>query len=302
MHNADTVLITGGSGTIGSHFTTLLLAQGYEVRHIGRTPSAGPVRSYVWDYQHNYIDQEALEGVHHIIHLAGADIAAKRWTKNRKQVLMDSRVKTAGLLHGALAKGSHQVRTFITASGISYPDRGDAWISEEEAFGPSFDGQIATAWEEAAWRIGELGLRAVAVRTGPVLVHGEGMLAKLVPMMRLGIAPYFGSGRQYLSWIHIGDLCGIYLEALRNTEYIGSYHAVAPNPLPGRELAQQVARGIGLRTIPLPAPGFTLRLALGELAGVLLRSARISPRKVEEAGFRFLYPNVEGAVNQLFHR
>lgn len=301
MEKVKNILITGGSGSIGRRLTTLLIRNGYVVSHLGRTRREGTVPVHVWDPNGGTIEEDALQNVDAIIHLAGAGVADKRWNAKRKQEILVSRTATTRFLYDALARRPHQVKTFISASGISYYGFGD----DERAFvetdvpGSDFMAQVAVAWEGEIDRVGTLGIRVVKLRTGVVLSPEGGALAKLAMPVRLFVGAPLGSGRQVVSWIHLDDLCQIYLRAVEDASMQGGYNAVAPTPVTNGVLTRSIAHTLGRPLWLPPIPGFVVRLIAGEVAEVVLHGSKISPARLLEAGFRFQFRTVDEALRDL---
>lgn len=302
MASPATVLITGGSGLIGQHLTQLLQHHGYKVIHLSRSAHSGDVTTYQWDIEQGQIDERAIQQADHIIHLAGAGIADKRWTKARKQVILDSRVQSTSLLAKALRSVDHQVKSFISASAIGYyGDRNAEWLTEESE--PGKDGfleEVCIEWEKAADEVAAEGLRTVKIRIGVVLAREGGALPKMVQPMRFGLATYFGDGQQYYSWIHVEDLARLFLFAVEQENMQGVYNAVAPNPLTNKAFTKAVRSGLQQTALLLPAPSFALRMALGQLSDAVLYSARVSADKVQKAGFSYKWTSVAEAVRDLY--
>lgn len=296
------VLITGGSGLIGTHLTPMLMAAGYQVAWLSRSQN-GPegVTVYHWDPSEGVIDPSALANTHAIIHLAGAGVAEKRWTAQRKKLLWDSRTETANLLLDAIQKSDHKPQAFISASAVGYYglDTGDRWMEETNDQGADFLAKLTGAWEEEVEKFGALGMRVAKLRIGIVLAAEGGALARLSPTVRWGLGAVLGTGKQYMSWIHIQDVCGMFLYALENEGFHGPYNAVGPNPATNRELTRALARILQRPLWLPPVPGFALRLAFGEMAGILLGGNRVSSRKWEPTDYTFQYPILEHALRHL---
>lgn len=303
MSHTSTVLITGGSGLVGSRLTTMLQEQGYRVTHLSRRAGKkGGVTTYRWDVTAGEMDKEAIRTADYIIHLAGAGIADKRWTAARRQEIMDSRVQSTALLAKALQEEVHHVRSVVSASAIGYyGSRGDEWLSEEATPGNGFMEQVCVAWEASAAPIAALGIPVTTMRIGLVLSPEGGALPKVVLPMRFGLGAWFGAGRQYYSWIHIDDLCHMLLWGMQQTKS-DVYNAVGPDPVTNKKFTQIVKASLGLIAVLLPAPAIMLRLMLGQMADVVLYSARVSSRKIESMGFQFSYSTLEQAVRQLYGR
>ena len=300
-----TVLIGGGTGLVGSRLAHLLHDAGHVPRILTREPDrAGSSRfaHYGWDLARDYVDPEALAGATHVVNLAGAGIADARWTGARKQVIVGSRVASTALLARAIRGAGGGVEAFVSASAIGYyGDRGESWVDERSGPGAGFLSASTVAWERALREGADVaGVRAAWLRTGIALSPAEGALAKMLAPARLGLSGYFGHGRQWYSWIHLDDLCGVYLAALADARYEGPVNAVAPVPVRGRELARALARVVPNPALAVPVPALALRLALGEMSRTVLDSTRVSSlRLVDELGFDFAYPTVAGALAHL---
>ncbi len=297
------VLITGGSGLVGTRLTEMLLEKGYQVSHLSRSAaSSASVTTYLWDIEKKEIEPEALTKTDYIVHLAGANVGEKRWTKSRKEVIMKSRTEPAKLLHDAIAQlGSHQIKAFVTSSaiGIYGEDTGSREIIESSPKGTDFLAEVVKKWESAVDEIGKLNIRVVKLRAGLALSMQGGALVKIVQPIKLGAGAPLGSGQQYISWIHIDDLCRMYIYAIEHDTIQGVYNAVAPQPVTNETLTQSAAKILN-RPLFLPhVPAFALKLAFGELASTVLGGSKVSSRKIQEAGFDFEFNHIEKALTDL---
>lgn len=297
------VLISGGSGMIGSKITQLLLQNNYEVAILSRNPQTyrGNAKAYHWDIDAGIIDPEALKDTQYIIHLAGAGIADKAWTKRRKETLLNSRVLSIELLHQAITKYDHQVKGFISASAIGYygADAGQHVLTEDSPSGNDFLAEVTKAWEDGAEKIHKTGIRTVKLRIGMVLSNEGGALPPLVIPIKLFIGSPLGSGKQILSWIHIEDLCRMVLFAVENEHIKGVYNVAAPSPVSNKIFIKEAAKALK-RPIILPhVPAFALKTLLGQRADLLLGSAHASSEKIEAAGFKFEFPTLSAALQDL---
>lgn len=298
------VLITGGSGLVGSRLTELLRAQDYTVSHLSRSPAkpSSTVPTYQWDIKKQSIDPQALADADYVVHLAGAGVADQRWTNERKQVILNSRTESTKLLRDAIAQaGPSTIKAFVSASaiGIYGADTGDVLLTEESPPADDFLANVVVDWETAVDTIEALGVRTVKCRIGIVLSPDSGALPPIARTVRWGVGAPLGSGEQYLSWIHIDDLCRLFIYALENNKVAGVYNAVGPQPVTNQQLTQAVAR-VMRRPLWLPnVPGFALKLALGELASAVLGGNRVSSRKIEDAGFRYKFDKLEVALADL---
>jgi len=297
------VLITGGSGLVGNRLTRLLLEQGNEVVHLGRTSYVRKdgVPVFKWDYQEGTLDNKALEGVETIVHLAGAGVADKKWTSVRKQEIMDSRVLTAQLLYNVLVSQNHSVKAIISASAVGWYGDGDGqWQKEEQASGTGFLADTCRKWEAAILPFSRLGIRVCRMRIGIVLSAGGGALPQMDRPLRFGIGAYLGNGRQYFPWIHIDDVCEIFIMAIKKQDMQGAFNTVAPNPVTVRDFTKEIAAVLKKPIVPFPVPAFALRLTMGEMADMLLFSNRASADKVVEAGYVFHFPDLHTALCALY--
>ncbi len=300
----EKVLITGGSGLVGTRLTDLLLNKGYRVAHLSRSPDRiqlDGVKSYKWDTAANYLDKDAIKGTNYIIHLAGAGVADKPWTKSRKELILNSRTDTADLLYNTLKETDHQVKAFISASAIGYyGDRGNELVTEESARGKGFLSDVCVAWEDSAFQIKDLGIRTAAIRIGIVLAKEGGALKEIARPVKFGVGAYLGDGKQYYSWVHIDDLCRIFIQALEQEDMVGIYNGVAPTPETNRHLTEMVAKAMGKFNIPAPAPEFVLKLAMGEMSEVVLNSQKVSAEKILSTGFKFQHPQLLPALKEIY--
>lgn len=286
---------------IGTRLTGMLLAEGFEVAHLSRAPSGGQVPTFTWDIGNQEMEVGALDGVDYIIHLAGANLADKRWTADRKKEIIRSRIDSARLLYRQMEKQDNQVKGFISASAVGYYcDRGNEVIRENDPPGDCFVGKVCQQWEAAALQFGQLGKRVVINRIGFVLAKEDGALPQMVQPMQYGIAGYFGNGTAIYPWIHIDDVCGIFIHAIQNKARKGAYNAVAPHPLPNKELVKGIRDALGKKALLLPGQRFALRIMLGELAETLFYSQNVSNEKILEAGYQFQFTNLAEAVKSLY--
>lgn len=297
-----TVLITGGTGLIGGHLCSKLNSKGFSVKLLshrpGHTDSSFPV--FKWDLKKRTIDPHALDGITHIIHLAGAGIADKPWTKDYKKEILESRVLSAELLFNALQQHKHQVEAVISASATGYyGDTGAMEVSESSEPGQDFLSKVCLQWEKAIEEIGTLNIRTVSIRTGIVLTKEGGALPQLAFPVKLGLGAPLGEGDQYIPWIHIDDLVEIYIKALEDKTMRGPYNAVAPEPVTNAEITKALASVLH-KPLWLPAiPGWILKIVLGEKADLILKGAKVSS-KIESAGFRFIYPHLKKALGNIY--
>ena len=299
----QTILITGGTGLVGSRITELLLKTGNQVRYLSRTPGTKQhgITAYAWDVEKQTIDEEAFKGVDSIIHLAGAGVADKKWTPQRKKEILESRTASTSLLRNTLNSIDHHVKTFVSASAIGYYgwNSGGVWKKEESRFGDDFLATVTKAWEEEADQIGALGLRVVKLRIGIVLSTEGGALAELIKPIKLGVGAPLGGGDQYMSWIHVDDLANMFIHAAEHAELEGVYNAVAPNPETNEVVTKTAAEVLNKPCFMPNVPGFVIKLMLGQRAAMVLGGSRVSADKIMSSGFNFQYPDLEPALQDL---
>jgi hypothetical protein len=277
-----------------------LSAAGHEVvRLVRRTPAPGE-KAVLWDPEKGKVDVAGLEGQDAVVHLAGENIASGRWTAGRKAAIRDSRLNGTRLLCEALAGLARPPKTLVCASAIGYyGDRGAEVLTEESPPGAGFLPGVCREWEAASGPAARKGIRVVLLRIGVVLSPKGGALSRMLPPFRAGLGGVIGNGRQYVSWVALDDLVGIVLHALRSGELRGPVNAVAPVPVTNRELTEALGKVLSRPTL-LPVPAFALRLAVGEMAdALLLASARVVPRRLEETGYRFRFPELPAALRHL---
>jgi uncharacterized protein (TIGR01777 family) len=297
------ICITGGNGLIGQHMTEFLIKAGHSIIILTRNPrqdSRAGVIQKKWDIVSGYIDPEALVRTEVIIHLAGANVAEKRWTRKRKDEIVSSRTESARLLVKALESNPNRVKTIISASAIGWygPDRGHVF-TEEMPNHPDFLGDTCKKWEESLHPIKEMGIRLVTVRIGIVLSNNGGALAEFKKPIRFGIAPILGSGKQIISWIHIDDLCRIVERSIGDISMQGVYNATAPQPISNKDFMLTLAKKMRRFFIPVYVPAFALKIGLGEMSIEVLKSCTVTSAKLQQTGFQFIYPSLESALNQL---
>lgn len=296
------VLITGGTGLIGKHLSQRLQERAYEVAILSRArKKEEQIPTYYWDIDKSEVDKEAIANADFIIHLSGTSIGEKRWTTKRKQQIVDSRIRSGQLIFGELRKQNKKLRAFISASAIGYYGAITSIkvFSESDPPGDDFLAQTCIDWEDAADRFNDLGIRTVKIRTGVVLTNRGGALAKMLFPIKAGFGAAIGSGKQYLPWIHIDDLCDIYIKAIEDVQMNGAYNAVAPEHLTNKEFTQSLAH-ILKRALWLPnIPAFVMKLIFGKMSVILLKGSRISSKKIQAAGYTFLFPTLDDALEQL---
>jgi hypothetical protein len=300
---AERVLITGGSGMIGSCLKDLLNKEGYIAGILTRkTKHEALPNSWHWDIDKGELDIESIRQANHIIHLAGAGLAEKKWTAKRKKEILESRVKSTSLLLKALSENRHNVKTVISASAIGYYgwNTGSIMMDEERKKpGDDFLAVVVRDWEASSMKFSGLGLRTVILRNGPVLSLKGGMVKKLMLPVKFWMGAPFGNGEQYISWIHIDDLCRIIFTAIKNESIKGVYNAVAPVPVTNKEFIRTFARCLNKPAFLPGIPPFLLKLFLGEMASMILGGNKVSSEKIESAGYSFKFRNINDALKDL---
>jgi len=299
------VLITGGTGLVGKALTQHLLDKGYSVTILSRKKPANitaNVQYALWDVPSKKIDREAIEKADFIVHLAGAGVVDKKWTDEYKKEIIESRTHSSALLVSALTQYPNHVKAVISASAIGWygADKDSKPFIETDLPDISFLGETCKLWEQSIEPVEQLGKRLVKLRTGIVLSNEGGALAEFKKPVQFGIAGVLGDGKQVVSWIHIDDLCCMYIAAIENTELSGSYNAVAPKPVTNETLTLTLAKQMkGRFFIPIPVPSFVLKIMMGSRSLEVLKSTTVSSKKIENAGFNFLYPEIKEALKEL---
>lgn len=293
----ETISITGASGLVGRHLSMLLKEKGYRVLTLSRNPKGS--NAFRWDPEHGFLNPEALRQTDHIIHLAGAGIGDSRWTEARKKEILNSRVLGCELLFRKCMESGIPLKTFVSASAVGYYGDGSA-TTEDAPAGEGFLASVCQQWEQAADRFEKAGVRTVKIRTGIVLAADGGILPQMALPVRLGFGFAFGDGKQFIPWIHIDDLCNIYLQALQNEKWSGAFNAVAPEPVTNREFTKVLARFFHKPIWPVSIPAFPVRWILGERSELLLKGSQVHSSRLSESTFRFT--KLGSAVADLFSK
>jgi uncharacterized protein (TIGR01777 family) len=304
-----TVLITGGTGLVGKELSKKLLEKGYDIIVLTRKlPPGDPLEkkgiSYaLWDVKKQTIDIAAVQKADYIIHLAGAGVVDKKWTEGYKKEIQDSRTKSSELIISTLKTNSNKVQTVVSASAIGWygPDKAPVRpFVEADAVDTGFLGETCKFWEQSIEPVQQLGKRLVKLRTGIVLSSEGGALAEFKKPLQLGVASVLGNGKQVVSWIHIDDLCKLYIDAIENNNLHGAYNAVAPIPVTNEVLTLTLAKEMrGKFFIIAHVPEFILKIMLGDRSIEVLKSATVSCEKIQQTGFKFSYPSIESALKDL---
>jgi len=295
------VLIAGGTGLIGKRLSVMLRERGYRVAHLSRHPDpAADFPAYHWDVAQGVVDETAIRNADFVINLAGAGIADKRWTPDRKRLITESRVGGAQVMLETFRRLDCWPRAYLSSAAIGYyGDSGNEWVDERTPPGTGFLSESCVAWEGAIEKIMATGLRTVALRIGIVLSAKGGALPQMLLPLRFFLGVYFGSGRQWYSWIHIDDVCRMFIHAMEKESVQGIYNAVAPHPERNKDFVRTLRHAYGRPALLAPAPAFLMRLALGEMADVVLTGSRAANDKIRATGFTYEYPELRPALLQL---
>jgi len=296
------ICLTGSHGLIGTALIPRLRADGHRVLRLvrGDPEGADDVR---WDPDAGTIDAAGLEGVDAVVHLAGAGIGDKKWTPQRKQLVLESRTRGTGLLARTLASLDRKPSVLVSASAIGYyGNRGDDTLTEDEPPGRDFGAQVCVAWEDETKAAAEAGIRVVRTRTGLVLAKQGGLLQRLLLPFKLGIGGRLGSGEQYMSWIALDDDLSAIVHVLNDASISGPVNLTAPNPVRNRDFTESLGHAVHRPTI-LPTPMFGLKIVYGgELVETLLGSQRVSSAKLQESVFEFAHPELDEALDTILNR
>lgn len=299
------ILITGGSGLVGTRLTEILLEKGYNVSHLSRKQDLTPkVKKYRWDPTNSFIDINSLQNVDYIIHLAGAGVADKRWTDERKAEILSSRINSTKLLFKALSNGKHKIKSVISASAIGYYGFSSSKKIFEEKDKPSNDflANVTKLWEDEVDKINQLNIRTVKLRIGVVLTNKGGALPKIVMPIKLFAGSSLGSGEQIVSWIDLDDLCNMFVYAIENSNMNGAYNAVAPNPISYSELTEIIGKVLNRPIWPISVPRFLLKIAVGEMEVVVSESCNVRNKRIaEETDFKYRFTNVLDCLKEYFN-
>ncbi|HSZ25626.1 MAG TPA: TIGR01777 family oxidoreductase [Cytophagaceae bacterium] len=299
------ILITGGTGLIGSRLAEYLRSSGYNVSILSRHRGDGRITQYRWDYKLGYLDEAAIANADYVIHLAGAGVFDKKWTAEYKKELEESRIATTELLVEKISSVPNTIQAVLCASAIGFygQDTGDVWQTENSISGKGFLASLTKKWETAADQIEKTGIRTVKIRLGIVLSDKGGALMALAKQVSYWVGAPVGSGLQYVSWIHIDDLCALLLYAIEHEHIKGTYNAVAPEPVSNKTFLKKIA-SILKKPLWLPnIPPFVLKIILGtEQASIILGGNRVSAKKIIEYGFKFNYPTLPTALTTLLKK
>ena len=292
------VTVSGATGRVGRHLVAALKERGDDVvalsRDAGKAGEQLGVEAYAWDLKNEAVPKEALAGRDAVVHLAGEDVG-QRWNKEVKAEILDSREKgTRNMVH-SIFETKPRPRAFICASASGYYGaRGSEPVDEHEPPGTDWLAEVTARWERQA-ETAKVGIRLVIVRTGIVLDADGGALAKMLPFFKAGVGGPIGSGKQYMPWIHLDDLVGIYLAAIDHDRFNGAINASAPEPVTNKQFAKALGHALN-RPAVAPVPGFTIKLMYGEMSQIVLKGVRMVPGRAAELGYEFRHPDLDEAL------
>jgi uncharacterized protein len=307
----QTVIISGGTGLVGKALTRLLTAKGYKVIILSRQLPAGNgavlansnISLAKWDVKKQEMGIAALQQADYIIHLAGAGVMDKKWTEAYKKEIVESRVNSSKLIVESLQQHPNKIKAIISASAIGFYGKDEEppkVFTEDDTPDNNFLGETCKLWEASMQPVVQLNKRLVQLRIGIVLSQDGGALKEFMTPIKMGAAAILGNGRQIISWVHIDDLCRMFLFAIENENMNGVYNAVAPNPVNNKVLTVTLAKKMKrLFYIPLYVPTFILKIMLGGRSIEILKSTTVSCKKIITAGFNFQFENIEKALDDL---
>jgi len=295
------ILITGASGLIGSKLTRNLQAKGHQVSVLSRNPNKiKNVKAYYWNVDKNEIDKNCLFGIDTVIHLAGENIGESKWTEKRKKEIIDSRTNSIKLLYEAIEKTNTPISTIISASAIGYyGNRGDEILDENSSAGVGFLSDCCIKWETAVDTGHKFCKRIIKIRISLLLAENGGALPQLKKPIHYYLSSPMGTGKQWVSWIHMDDLQSLFIAALENEAYNGIYNASSPNPVTNYELTKSLAKVMNRPLLPINIPSFLLKVSMGEMSELILDSTRVSSQKIKDLGFKFKYVDLRKALFNL---
>ncbi|MEZ5046300.1 MAG: TIGR01777 family oxidoreductase [Chitinophagaceae bacterium] len=300
------VLITGASGLVANALCVLLIEKGYDIVMLStkKSNTTTKYKTFFWDIQKEQIDQGAFSNIDYIIHLAGANIGQKRWTKKRKIELVNSRVASADLLFKYVQKNNISLKAIISASAVGYYGiaKEDKILTEQDVAKQDFLSQLCQQWEDAVSQFAQRNVRYVQIRTGIVLSESSSLFSYMLRPMRFGWAFVLASGKQYMPWIHIEDLCMLYVRALELEQMQGAYNAVAPEHITNYTFTSQLASMFQKKIRIVKMPALLLKLFFGEKAKLLLSGNQVSSVKSIHEGFQFKYPTLKQALHHIFSK
>lgn len=302
MEVKKNILISGGTGFVGSALTKFLESKGHTVAVLSRRESVKGVKSYRWDYKSDFIEEDAIEFADIIIHLAGESVAGGRWTDKRKESILNSRIKSSQLLYNAVKQSSKKPELFISASAVGYygHDNNDELCYETSRPGNDFLAKVVVKWEEETKKFRDLGVRTNMLRIGIVLGENGGALSEMIKPVKLGIGSPLGSGKQNMPWIALEDLVRMFNFIIENENLNSVFNAVAPEVINNKEFMRQLARSLKKPFFMPAVPSFVFRILYGEMADILLYGKRVDSQKIISEGFEFEYEKLNKYLSEIF--
>ncbi|RZL65590.1 MAG: TIGR01777 family protein [Pedobacter sp.] len=296
------ILITGATGLVGSKLIPALQRLGHEINILSRNDNQiKGVKTFIWDVYAQTIDKNCLTGVNTIIHLAGEGIADKKWTAERKQQIIDSRVLSTQLLYQTIKETNSPIKSFISASAVGfYGDRGDEILTEDSASGNGFLADCCMKWENAVDEGLAMNIRIAKIRIGLILSKEGGALTAMEKPIQFFVGAPLGSGKQWMPWIHLDDILGIFIKAVEDEEMIGAYNACAPFPVTNKFLTKSIAKQLNRPVWPLKVPKFALNALLGEMSILPLMSNNTLSKKILNTGYKFAFTNLDDALAAIY--
>lgn len=292
------VLITGSTGLLGTELQKSFTAKGYDLLLASRKEPQDD-KHIQWSIEEGFTDPDKLEGVDVVVHLAGENVSGLRWTDEKKKAIRDSRVLGTRNVVDAISKLKHKPKVFVASSAIGfYGERGEEEVTESSAAGDNFLAVVCKEWEAESRRAEDAGIRTVLLRTGIVLSKDGGALATMLTPFRLGVGGVVGSGKQWMSWISLEDEIAVINYVIENENIRGAVNAVSPNPVTNHDFTKTLG-DVLYRPTFLPLPEFAVSMIFGEMGdALLLASTKVMPKRLEDAGFEFKYPNLKEAIER----
>ena len=299
---ANQILITGATGMVGKQLIPALQALGYNISILTRKQTKlKDVKVYLWDIDKQTIDANALKEIDTIIHLAGEGIGDKKWTKERKKQIIASRVRSTQLLYQTIKTTNSPVKTFISAAAVGiYGDRAEEILSEKSTYGNGFLSECCIQWEAAADEGLPLGLRVVKIRIGLILSKDGGTLTAMEKPVKYFVGSPLGNGKQWMPWIHMDDIVGIFTKAVQDEKMEGAFNACSPMPVTNKMFVKQLAKKLNRPIWPINVPKFVLKAILGEMSILPLMSTNTTAQKILDAGYLFKYVNIDAALDSIY--
>lgn len=297
MSSKPTLLITGASGMLAKRLETYF-QKDYQLKFLTRTPKRR--NDFFWDPEKKLISKEAFEEVEHILHLAGASIGEKRWTKKRKKEISDSRVQSAQLLLEEIKKRNIRLKTYISASAVGYYGTvtSNKTFKETSPPGNDFLAKVCQQWEQVANEFEAVSDRIVILRFGVIISKDGGVLKKIFPLVKWGLNTIMGTGKQIMPWIDIDDLASMIVFSFEKPNIYGVYNAVSPNSINQKTFIQVLAKTLGQNVWLPPIPKWFLKIVIGESSVLVLEGSQVSCDKIINEGFVFQYDSIEKSLNK----